>query len=373
VNVSPQASAQTNAPVRAVVTDSVNNVTYLGGDFTRVTSRSGAVLTRNHLAAIDAATGDVLPLWNGGTDGTVSALALDRGTLYAGGAFRSATGPGSTVSRSNLAAFDVAAGAVSPWNPGASSPVMALTVSPAFLYAGGEFTSVHGRPRKKLAAFALAGSASDTPDTAWQPAADGTVLGMAYSPDLGRVYTVGQFKTLNGEGANGYAAALDPATGSAAPGFVSPGYKVSTVAADAAGIYGGADGSGGHLWVWNPDGSVRHDYQTDGGVEAVAVVNGEVFAGGHFTNYCLNDAGHKTTMFICDRPLLRRKLFSIRVPAGTVTDWNATITNWNPMANSPQGVKALAVNPATGALAVGGEFTTINTKVQRYFAEFPPV
>ncbi|HUR01290.1 MAG TPA: hypothetical protein VM347_02010, partial [Nonomuraea sp.] len=306
----------------------------------------------------------------GGTDGPVSALTLNGGTLYAGGLFRSATGLGVSSPRRNLAAFD-SLGAVSPWNPGTNGAVNALASSPGTLYAGGAFTSAGGAPRNRLAAFDLAVSPGDGVAADWHPAADGTVLGMTYSAERGVVYAVGQFKSLNGVAAHGYAAALDALTGKADPDFVSPGYRVYAVAADAAGTYAGAGGSGGHLWVWNPDGSVRHDYQTDGGVEGIAVMNGEIYAGGHFTNYCLNDAGHKTTKFICDRPLLRRKLFSIRLPAdGANPDWNATVTDWNPAANSAQGVDAVATDATNNAVVVGGEFTTINGKAQRYFAEF---
>src|SRR3954452_16912746 len=68
----PNSTAGFNGAVNAVVY--ANGVIYVGGDFTAAI-RNGQTIPRNHVAAIDEATGNVLP-WNPNTNGDVDALAV---------------------------------------------------------------------------------------------------------------------------------------------------------------------------------------------------------------------------------------------------------------------------------------------------------
>jgi hypothetical protein len=357
VDTIPRAAGQPDGRVAAIVIDPVAHVVYLGGSFTHVRDVDGRIVARNHLAALDATSGVVLN-WSTGTDGEVRALALAGGTLYVGGKFAHVTDASGTGARKNLAELNAVTGALLPWDPGPGGAVDALSSSPSRLYVGGEFASVAGSSRSRLAAFSLAGQL----DTGWTPSASGAVLGITYSPELGRVYVGGGFKELDGKSARGYAGSIEPVTGAVDQNFVSPGFKIYGFAADANGVYGGGGGSGGHLVFWNPDGSLRHVYQLDGGVESVAVAGGEVYAGGHFTNWCVGDIGSGHP-FICTKPLLRRKLLSVRQSDGT-------ITAWAPKADSPLGAWSMAVNPADGTLHIGGDFTTINDHPRAHYAAF---
>jgi hypothetical protein len=63
--------------------------------------------------------------------------------------------------------------------------------------------------------------------------------------------------------------------------------------------------------------------------------------------------------------LSRRKLFGVDLAS-------STYTSWNPVANSAQGVLALAVVPETGLVIAGGDFTKINGLPRQHLALFPP-
>lgn len=109
----------------------VNGVVYVGGKFTQMIDPSGAVLARNHLAAISAADGHVLP-WNPGANNFVRALAVstDGTKIYIGGDFTTLGG----AARTRLAAEAAIApaststtGTLLAWKPSADEGVYAIT------------------------------------------------------------------------------------------------------------------------------------------------------------------------------------------------------------------------------------------------------
>ena len=65
-----------------------------------------------------------------------------------------------------------AAALATSWNPGANNHVHALAVSGSTVYAGGNFTSIGGQTRSRIAAL----DASSGLATAWNPAANGRVV-----------------------------------------------------------------------------------------------------------------------------------------------------------------------------------------------------
>src|SRR5204863_1140366 len=98
-----------------------------------------------------------------------------------------------------------AGGTLSPWNPNANTTVYALAVSGSTIYAGGDFTSIGGQSRNKIAALdATTGSA-----TSWNPNATGGAFGssvFALAVNGSTVYAGGFFNNIGGQARKGIAA-----------------------------------------------------------------------------------------------------------------------------------------------------------------------
>ena len=188
---------------------------------------------RANLAALDLDSGKATAFDPGATGGGVRALAVDGKTLYAGGDFTAIGG----VARGRLAAI-AADGTVAAWDPGADATVRALAVEAGLVYAGGDFTAIGGQPRARLAALDSAGAAA-----AWDPGADGPVRALAV--EAGLVYAGGEFGSAGGR-PRARLAALDAAGAATAwdPGADQP---VSALAVGPGSVYaaGGFDRAGG--------------------------------------------------------------------------------------------------------------------------------
>lgn len=193
----------TNGRVAAV--RQVGDFIYLGGSFTQVGPATG------HGVVVDPDSGaitDVSPH----VDGVVFAAAPDgNGGWYLGGQFSAVNG----VGRSN-AAHVLADGSVSSWNPFTDGMVRAITVTPTSIILGGDFTQVRTVPRSRLAAV--------RPDSGgvldgWNPAPDARVHALAVTTDARRVIVGGEFTTVGGL-PRGRLAAVDVATGQVDPVFV---------------------------------------------------------------------------------------------------------------------------------------------------------
>ncbi len=351
VHSTPVPTYQTNGRVNAIVIQ--NGVIYIAGRFTAVRpagSTSGSV-TRNHAAALSQATGQVLS-WNPDANGTVQSLAAGNGRIYLGGSFSNVGG----TARTRLAAVDATTGAVvTGFNPRPSGIVNSLALSGNTLYAGGDFQTVSGTPRANLAAVdATTGALSTT----WAPAADDLVKGVDMAADGSRVYVAGSFTTINGA-SHRHVAALDPSSGAPVASF-SHGlsYAVVDMAVDASGVFIAGAGGGGNFADLNlTTGTMMWQGGTDGNVQAIATLDGVVYVGGHYDNYCGMQGGQHT----CTTSIVRHKLLAVDETTGA-------LTSWDPHANSALGVFALTGSGTT--LGVGGDFTRIGGRAQQGFAEF---
>ena len=222
---------------------------FAGGEFSNIGGGPHA-----RVARIDTATGTAPATFTGATNAAVRALAIspDGATLYAGGDFTQAGGPG----RNRLAAFDATTGVLSPWAPGADNVVRSLAVDPAsgVVFAGGVFGNVGGAPRARLAAI--------------QP--DGAVL--AFDAALNGCHV--KHSTNDAHSNPACDTSVDSLT--AANGLLYVGGRFNqsglTSRHDAA-AFVLADGA---LHGWNPVASDR--------VLALAASNGAVFAGGELTS-----------------------------------------------------------------------------------------
>ncbi|HSD01891.1 MAG TPA: hypothetical protein VLB81_05960, partial [Gaiellales bacterium] len=312
VHATPVPTYQTNGRVNAIVIQ--NGVMYLGGRFTAVRpagSSSGSV-TRNHAAALSLATGQVLP-WDPNVNGTVQSLAAGNGRVYLGGSFSSVGG----TSRIRLAAVDATTGAlVSGFNPRTDGLVNSLALAGNTLYAGGTFGSVSGVARSHLAAVDAATGALST---TWAPAADDIVKAVDMSADGTRVYVAGSFTTIDGA-TRRHVAALDPASGVAISSF-SHGlpYAVVDMAVDANGVFIAGAGGGGNFADLNlTTGATVWQGGTDGNVQAIATLDGIVYVGGHYDNYCGMQGGQHT----CTTAITRHKLLAVDETTGALTSWD---------------------------------------------------
>ena len=192
---------------------------FVGGAFFNLglTARSGLA----KVATGDPATVD--PSWNpnpGG--GTVQALAVSGSDLFVGGSF--AGFGGGAFFRNRIAKVSTTTGAVDPdWDPNASSTVWSLAVSGSDVFAGGNFTTIGGQNRAKLARIPAAGNG--TADATWNPSVTSggaSVFGLAV--DGNRLLAAGAFTTVGGQQRLGLARVATTGTGAVDAGLIPPLY-----------------------------------------------------------------------------------------------------------------------------------------------------
>ena len=292
------------------------SIVYVGGSFETIGSTPAA---RHRIAAINTnATATVAATdttWNPNANGTVKALALSGSTVYAGGEFGSI---GGTV-RNRLAALN-SSNEPTSWNPNAStaaSAVNALAVSgTSIVYVGGSFETIGSTPaaRNRIAAINTNATATvAATDTTWNPNAStaaSAVNALAVS-GTSIVYVGGSFETIGStpETRNRIAAINTNAT--------------ATVAATDT--------------TWNPNASTAAS-----AVNALAVSGEIVYVGGSFET-------------IGSTPETRNRIAAIKTNATATVA--ATDTTWNPNANAA--VNALVLSGEI--VYVGGTFTVIGT------------
>jgi hypothetical protein len=344
-------TVQTDGRVTAVVAS--GGRVYFAGSFTHVDG-----VLRNRLAAVDASTGQ-LTSWDPNANDAVQALAVsaDGTRVYAGGPFTSVGG----AARNRLAAIDAASGAVDPtWTPRANDAVRAIAVSGNRVYVGGRFTTVNGQARTRLA---LVDATTGALDASWAPSTNDLVRTLGLSADGSRVYAGGEFTTVNGL-SRPYLAALSPNTGGLDGAWTrpTPNGPVFDLQESAGRLYSAEGGPGGALTAYEPStGRSLWRKSADGDVQALAVLGGNVYAGGHFLSF----SGNARQMFAA-------------VDATT----GATDPSWAPSAHgancssvwSPDPcsdfVWAMEADPSTGRLYAGGDFRKVSGTPHAGFAGF---
>ena len=350
----PVPTWQTNGRVNAIAVS--GNVAYLGGQFTSMRPPGAAAgsgeVARNHAAAVNLTTGALLP-WNPNVNNTVRAIRVVGTTVYLGGAFTQVGGAG----HSRVAALQATgAGAVlSAFHASASGEVFALVASGSSLYLGGGFGTVDGTARPNMAAVNTTTGAL----LPWSPAVDGQVRAIRF---LGfpRMVIGGSFSHLNGA-SSANIGALDAGTGNNLPWHDHTTYNVIGLASDANGVYVAGAGGGGNFAAFDPvTGTQKWLGGTNGNVQAITVVGGEVYVGGHMQFYCGPQHGQHT----CTNPIARDKLLAVDEGTGN-------LTAWAPGANSVLGVFALA-GVSNGDVLAGGDFTSIGQRKQQGYAQFTP-
>lgn len=262
-------------PYTAVRTLAItDDLVYAGGDFSMVGG-----ITRKNLAAFDAKSGRATS-WSPNPNQAVSAIAISSGTVYVGGVFTQIGGQ----TRNHIAALDATTGIVLAWNPNANQPVASLAISSGAIYAAGGFTTIGGQYRNYIAAL----DASSGLATSWNPNADGTVSSLAISGGI--IYASGLFYNIGGQ-PRYTLAALDRTTGLATDWNPQPNDLVYTIILADKILYVGGDFTtiggkarnriaaldtiSGAATAWNPNASST--------VSSLAILGNMVYAGGLFT------------------------------------------------------------------------------------------
>jgi hypothetical protein len=348
VTSTPRRAVTFNGTVRSVVY--AGNRVYVGGDFTRARNR-GRTIVRHHVAALSARTGRLLR-WNPRPSGPVLAIAVRRKRVYLGGDFSRVRG----VRRRNLAKVTVSGRVVRRFRHAPNRQVSAMAISGHTLYIGGTFGAVGGRDRDRLAAINLR---NNRIRARWRPSVSGQVRALATGRR--RVYVGGSFSRVNGRRGTKFLSAVGTARGHLDSSFhPSIDYRVLDLAVTNGGVFAAADGPGGNLRAFRLNGRDRWDLRTNGGVQAVTVLNHRVYFGGHFGSVCRVASRHRSRCRTRQRT--RHKL-----AAATA---HGRLVRWNPDANSSLGVVAMdsAIRPAR--VAAGGAFTRVGGSPRRFFARF---
>lgn len=231
----------------------MGNRVFVAGRFTSINSNS----PRNRLAAVNA-FGDVTS-WAPTVNNAVYSLALNGDTIYLGGNFTSVGGE----SRNRLAAVSTqSSAALSNWSPNADGAVRALGIKGSTVFLGGDFANVAGQARSRLAAIDFNGSL-----TAWNPAADDRVWTLAISGSV--VYVGGNFSAVGGQSRRSLAAI----------------------------------GVNGILSAWQPVDSNCYSSWDSGCVESIVVVGNTVYVGGSVGLNSYDGTGQHVSTFAGENSL----------------------------------------------------------------------
>ncbi len=360
---------QTNGTVWALAY--ARGVVYASGDFTSVRPPGAAAGTsevaRNHFAAFDASTGAVLPFNHDlSAKAWVMVPSADGGTLYIGGDFSTVDG----VSRPKLAAFDTATGNLTGWAPRVTGSIRGMALHGDTMYVAGTFGAINGQTRKNLGAVSATGSGTPLP---WAPTADLTVFRIASAPDGSRVFVGGYFSVLNGIARRG-TGALDPSTGATLPwasANVLPPHTgtctsdIRDLRVDANNVYFAAEGTGGGCFdgtfaARQSDGAVLWKNTCLGATQAIEIIGSFLYKGSH-AHDCSSVGAFPQVSSGAARHLLVEKLSD-----GSLGPWYPN-TSGNPL-----GPRAFATDGTQ--LFVGGDFGTVNNKAQQGLTRFggPP-
>ncbi|MEE1940349.1 fibronectin type III domain-containing protein [Streptomyces sp. TRM 70361] len=362
----------------------VKGVVYVGGTFGNIrppgtSPGNSRELPRRNFAAFDADTGQPLPCapaFTGGS-GTVRALKAspDGEVLYIGGSFGSAGG----VGRSNTAGLDTDDCTIDDdWRPTVSSTVRAIDVTDTTVYLGGQFSTVQGQPRERVAALRR-----DSTLLPFRAVIEGSSIpndttpginAITVAPQLNKVIIGGRFTSVNGSLLNSVhgLVGLDATTGEIVhrfTGWIPRRSAVKALVNDGTNFYLGAEGTGGGVFDGRAtgrlsDGELLWKDTCLGATQAVVPWKGVLYSGSHAHNCSSTPGGfpeHNN----------RQHLLAQSIADETILPW---FPDTNDGIGEQIGPRAMVMAEAEGILWTGGEFTTVNDRPQQgltRFAEHP--
>lgn len=372
----------------------IGNTVYVAGSFSNARPAGAApgvnTVTRNNLLAYNLTTGALITSFAPNLNGQALAVAAspDGSRIYVGGSFTTVNG----VSRNRIAALNAATGAlVTSFAPSANGQVRAIVATDSTVYFGGMFTSVSGSNRNRLAAA----QASNGALLSWAPNADGgKVNALAISPDRTQVVVGGAFTTLNGSNRPGYGlGAVHATTGALLPFAANNVVRnagnesaILSLSSDSTNVYGTGYifGTGGNLEGafsanWS-NGAIRWIEDCHG--DSYGVWPGEhvVYVAGH-PHYCLNLGGFPNMVSgTAQRAVAFSKVATCTLTRDTQGYPSFTgqpcpsLLNWYPQMTqgsaSGQSQAAWAVTGNANYVVMAGEFPSVNNIPQQGLVRF---
>lgn len=332
------------------------NVTYLGGDFTKlVNPATGASVPARHIAAINRTTGRPVKGFSASANESVQALALSPGgrRLYVGGDFSRLNGGQAR----HLAAISPVSGArIRSFAASVSGNVLDIIAGKNSIYIGGQFQLVDNAPRLKLAKLVASNGAVVS---GWHPSVTGGVYALTTLAHRRGLVVVGRFSHINSqERRNVGAVNLD--TGAPLAWhpqlFCNKGCPVFDVTASPRTVFVAIGGQGGTVTALNArTAKKRWADHADGDIQAVLYSGDDsrLYVGGHFDNHFTSVSGS----------VVRHQLAVVNPLTG------ATYGHFRPaFTRQFPGVLALLALPNN--LLVGGGFSGVAGHSQPRYAQF---
>jgi hypothetical protein len=339
----PEVSWRVNGIV--YTTTIVGDRVFVGGAFTQAISPTGTSVARTNLAAFDIGTGALITGWRADAGSTVRALASDGSSLWVGGNFAKVN----NVAALRVAKVSVATGAVdSGFQASADAGVRALALSGPSLFIGGTFLNVNGVAKNRVAKI---DAASGLLTMAFGASAGGPVYGLVKHPLRDLVYVSGDFSTLNSSNRTGVGA-LNATTGTTAGQPFDSSARPTLgldINEDGSRLFGAGGSATNSAAAWSTTSGTRTWRQvTDGDIQAIAYRDDTVYFGFH--DGWQGDG-------------------TIKLLAADATT-GALDAAFRPHFNLFWGVYALDITDA--GLSVGGNFTRVSGVQASYWARFLP-
>lgn len=397
----PTASADSlpTVQINGIVWDQAigpGNRVYAVGEFTQARPAGAAAGTqqtaRANILAYDLTTGNLISSWNPGINGYGRDVEVspDGTRVYVVGNFTQASGSGgqggTNQTRNRIAAFDAATGALLSFNPGANSRVKSVEAVGSTVYFGGNFTTLGGQARARLAATSTTGALLP-----WNASTDREVFMIVSPPGSDVVVAGGAFANANGVGTGGGLAAFDAASGQlrsweAYGTFPNNGVSsaIYSLSADAQQVYGtGYDYGGGSPFegsfgIGVASGRVNWVNGCKGDTYDAVPLGGVLYSVGH-PHDCAMVQGHpqsepwtfqramaQTTTAGADGRVNTYQAYAGR-PAPELLHWLPTLA---PGSYSGSTQAAWTVDGNDDYVLLGGEFPTVNGAPQQGLARF---
>lgn len=372
----------------------LGNTVYAAGDFSTARpagSPEGVnTVTRNNILAYDIRTGELLDSFAPDLNGEAVAITAspDGSRIYVGGSFTAVNG--AKVWR--VAALDAATGALIPgFAPKMDASVRAIVARGDRVYLGGVFSAVGTVSRSKLAAF----NAADGTLLDWNPVANtGRVNALSLSPDGAKMVVGGTFTTLNGSSRPGFGlGAVDTAAGANLAFPINDVVRngsdhgsITSLTSDGTYVYGSGYTFGrtstleGIFSVRWSDFSTNWIEDCHGDTYSVYAAENVIYAAGH-SHYCGNLGGFpQENPWSFNRGVAFSKQATQKLTADPhgYTNFEGTpapsLLNWFPsiidgtFTGQSQGAWSVAGN--ADYVVMGGEFPTVNGRAQQGLVRF---